>query len=60
MILRRRGFTVRRSLRAVPEATGRSTALDENERVVNLFCDNLTRYLAGTPLGNVFERARGY
>jgi len=37
-----------------------STALDENERVVDLFCDNLTRYLAGAPLRNVFEQDRGY
>ena len=37
-----------------------STALDENERVVDLFCDNLTRYLAGAPLRNVFDHARGY
>ena len=37
-----------------------STALDENERVVDLFCDNLTRYLTGTPLRNVFDRDRGY
>jgi phosphoglycerate dehydrogenase-like enzyme len=37
-----------------------STALDENERVVDLFCDNLARYLAGAPLRNVFDHARGY
>ena len=37
-----------------------STAVDENELVVDLFCDNLRRYLAGKPLRNVFDRARGY
>jgi len=37
-----------------------STALDENERMVELFCDNLRRYLAGEALVNVFDRARGY
>jgi phosphoglycerate dehydrogenase-like enzyme len=37
-----------------------STALDENERLVDLFCDNLRRYLAGQPLRNVFDAARGY
>jgi len=37
-----------------------STALDENEWLVDLFCDNLRRYLAGQPLRNVFDRARGY
>ena len=37
-----------------------STALDENERLVDLFCDNLRRYLAGAALRNVFDRARGY
>jgi len=37
-----------------------STALDENEWLVELFCDNLRRYLAGQPLRNVFDRARGY
>ncbi len=37
-----------------------STALDENVRLVDLFCDNLRRYLAGEPLRNVFDRARGY
>ena len=37
-----------------------STALDENARVTDLFCDNLRRYLAGRPLRNVFDRARGY
>jgi len=37
-----------------------STALDENARMVDLFCDNLRRYLAGQALRNVFDRARGY
>ena len=37
-----------------------STALDENARLVDLFCDNLRRYLAGEPLRNVFDRTRGY
>jgi phosphoglycerate dehydrogenase-like enzyme len=37
-----------------------STALDENTRLVVLFCENLRRYLAGEPLRNVFDRARGY
>jgi len=37
-----------------------STAFGENELVVDVFCDNLRRYLAGQPLRNVFDRARGY
>jgi phosphoglycerate dehydrogenase-like enzyme len=37
-----------------------STAIDENELVVDLFCDNLRRFLAGEPLRNLFDRARGY
>jgi phosphoglycerate dehydrogenase-like enzyme len=37
-----------------------STALEENELLVDLFCDNLRRYLDGTPLRNVFDRGRGY
>jgi len=37
-----------------------STALDENTRMVDLFCDNLRRYVAGQALRNVFDRARGY
>ena len=37
-----------------------STALDENEWLVDLFSDNLRRYLAGQPLRNVVDRARGY
>jgi len=30
------------------------------ERAVGLFCDNLRRYLAGEPLRNVVDPARGY
>jgi phosphoglycerate dehydrogenase-like enzyme len=37
-----------------------STALGENELLVDLFCDNLRRYLAGEALRNVFDRERGY
>jgi phosphoglycerate dehydrogenase-like enzyme len=37
-----------------------STALDENARLVDLFCDNLRRYLAGEALRNVFDKVRGY
>jgi glyoxylate/hydroxypyruvate reductase len=37
-----------------------STAYDENQRLVDLFCDNLRRYLAGEPLRNVFNTSRGY
>jgi phosphoglycerate dehydrogenase-like enzyme len=37
-----------------------STALGENEVLVELFCDNLRRYVAGEALRNVFDRGRGY
>lgn len=37
-----------------------STALDENARLVDLFCDNLRRYLDGEALRNIFDRTRGY
>ena len=37
-----------------------STACGENEALVELFCDNLRRYLTGAPLRNVFDRRRGY
>ncbi len=37
-----------------------STVTSENEAVVEVFVDNLRRYLAGQPLRNVFDRARGY
>ena len=30
------------------------------ERAVDLFCDNLRRYLAGEPLRNVVDPGRGY
>ncbi len=33
---------------------------DTNEAAVELFCQNLERYLAGTPLVNVYDRERGY
>lgn len=33
---------------------------DYMQRVVDLFADNLRRYLAGEPLANVFDAARGY
>lgn len=31
-----------------------------NQRAVEIFCDNLRRYLAGEPLRNVVDPARGY
>jgi phosphoglycerate dehydrogenase-like enzyme len=37
-----------------------STALDENDRLTTLFCDNLQRYLTGQPLRNVIDKVRGY
>ena len=37
-----------------------STAVTENEWLVDLFCDNLRRYLDGAPLRNLFDKARGY
>lgn len=37
-----------------------STSERENERIVELFCDNLRRYLAGAPLLNVLDTARLY
>ena len=37
-----------------------STAYDENERLTDLFCDNLRRYLDGQPLRNVVDKVRGY
>ena len=37
-----------------------STTFDENERLVDLFCDNLRRYLASQPLRNQFNKSRGY
>ena len=32
----------------------------ENELIVDLFIDNLRRYLDGRPLRNVYDRSRGY
>ena len=37
-----------------------STAFTENQWLVDLFCDNLRRYLDGAPLRNLFDKARGY
>lgn len=37
-----------------------STACDENERLTDLFCDNLRRYLKGEPLRNQIDKVRGY
>ncbi len=37
-----------------------STAIGENELLVDLFCDNLRRYLDGQPLRNLVDKARGY
>jgi glyoxylate/hydroxypyruvate reductase A len=37
-----------------------STVEGENDRLVDLFCDNLGRWLAGSPLRNVFDADRGY
>ena len=37
-----------------------STAFTENEWLIDLFCDNLRRYLDGAPLRNLFDKARGY
>lgn len=37
-----------------------STSSRENERLTDLFLDNLARYLAGRPLRNVFDPAREY
>ena len=32
----------------------------ENERITDIFCENLRRYLAGEPLLNVLDTARMY
>lgn len=37
-----------------------STVPAENERIVEIFVENLRRYLRGQPLINEFERTRGY
>jgi glyoxylate/hydroxypyruvate reductase A len=37
-----------------------STAYRENERITDLFCRNLRRYLDGEPLLNVFDHALGF
>ncbi len=37
-----------------------STVAAENGRIVDIFLDNLERYLEGRPLRNQFERDRGY
>ena len=37
-----------------------STVAAENGRIVDIFLDNLDRYLSGQPLRNLFERDRGY
>jgi phosphoglycerate dehydrogenase-like enzyme len=37
-----------------------STVAQENQRIVDLFLDNLGRYLEGRPLRNLFEPSRGY
>lgn len=37
-----------------------STIADEDSRLVDLFIENLDRYLAGRPLINVFDRERSY
>jgi phosphoglycerate dehydrogenase-like enzyme len=37
-----------------------STLADENRRIVDLFLDNLGRFLDGRPLRNRFDLARGY
>lgn len=37
-----------------------STVAAENGRIVDIFLDNLDRFLAGHPLRNLYERDRGY
>jgi phosphoglycerate dehydrogenase-like enzyme len=37
-----------------------STVVQENERITDLFCDNLRRYLDGQPLVNLFDREQLY
>ena len=37
-----------------------ATLAEENARIVEIFADNLRRWLAGRPLRNLFQPARGY
>jgi phosphoglycerate dehydrogenase-like enzyme len=37
-----------------------STVTQENERITEIFCDNLRRYLSGQPLRNVLDKERLY
>lgn len=37
-----------------------STVVGENDLLVDLFCDNLRRYIDGQPLRNVVDKQRGY
>ncbi len=37
-----------------------STVADENRKIVDIFCDNLRRYLDGRPLVNAYDPALGY
>ena len=37
-----------------------STVSAENGRIVDIFLDNLGRFLEGRPLRNLFEAERGY
>ena len=37
-----------------------STVMAENERIVEIFVDNLRRFTEGQPLRNLFDKQRGY
>lgn len=37
-----------------------STVADENDRIVDIFCENLRRYLDGRPLVNAYDPTLGY
>jgi phosphoglycerate dehydrogenase-like enzyme len=37
-----------------------STADRENERITDLFCENIRRYIGGRPLLNVYDRELGF
>jgi phosphoglycerate dehydrogenase-like enzyme len=37
-----------------------STAAEENTLIVEIFCDNLRRYLDGRPLVNAYDPELGY